>query len=124
MKTFAPDSLSSLVLKTAGAINIGEDSAQVRQTNIGYFGKEKLLSHGQDIDFFLAQVGRMNPVTAEIIASEPGFGAIKAVREGKIFLIEEQLVSRPTMRLLEGIDKLMKIFYETPSSIKNRTDNR
>jgi len=111
MKTFAPDSIAALVLRTAGAMNIGEDATQVRQTNIGYFGKEELLSHGAEIDFYVAQVGRMNPVTVDIIAQEPGYQAIKAVREGKIFLIEEQLVSRPTMRILEGIEKLLALFY-------------
>jgi len=111
MKTFAPDSIAALVLQTSGAVNIGEDATQVRQTNIGYFGKEELLSHGAKIDFYVAQVGRMNPVTADIIAQEPGYQAIKAVREGNIFLIEEQLVSRPTMRILEGIEKLMTLFY-------------
>lgn len=111
MKTFAPDSIAALVLRTAGARNIGEEASQVRQTNIGYFGKEKLLSHGNDIDYYVAQVGRMNPVSIETIKQEPGYQAIKAVRDGKIYFIEEQLVSRPTMRTLEGIQKLITIFY-------------
>lgn len=121
MKTFAETSIGIFILKMAGGINIASDATRVRSTNIAYFGKEKLLSRGDDIDIFLSQHGRMNPVTREIILNEPGFNAIRAVREGKVFLIEEQLVSRPTMRILEGIKKLHKIFFPTvkpPSEIQ------
>jgi iron complex transport system substrate-binding protein len=101
------------ILATAGGVNIAADASQVRTTNIAYFGKEKLLSRGGDIDFFISQHGRMNPITKDIIMNEPGFKAIRAVRENRVYLIEEQLVSRPTLRILEGIDRLHTIFYQT-----------
>lgn len=110
-KTFAPQSIGIFVLEQAGGINIGADAEQVRRTNIAYYGTERLLSKGSSIDIFLAQVGRMNPVTLETIVNEPGYQAIKAVREGKVYLIEEQLVSRPTLRIADGIEKLLRIFY-------------
>lgn len=111
MKTFAPESIGIFVLEQAGGINIAADASQVRSTNIGYYGKEHLLSRGEEIDFFLAQHGRMNPVTKETIIQEPGFGAIRAIREDNVFLIEEALVSRPTMRIIDGIEQLYSIFY-------------
>ncbi len=111
MKTFAPESLGAFVLEQAGGINIASDAKQVRKTNIGAYGKEQLLSHGAEIDIFLAQHGRMNPVNINTIFNEPGFAAIKAVREGRVYLIEEELVSRPTLRILDGIEKLNRIFY-------------
>jgi iron complex transport system substrate-binding protein len=116
MKTFAETSIGIFILETAGGINIASDASRVRTTNIAFFGKEKLLSRGNEIDIFLSQHGRMNPVTKEIIANEPGFRAIRAVREDNIYLIEEQLVSRPTIRILEGIDRLHNIFFN-----QNRT---
>ena len=116
MKTFAPQSIAIFVLEEAGGINIGTDAVQIRKTNIGYYGKERLLSIGQNIDIFLAQVGRMNPIDISTITHEPGFLGIKAVRENRVHLIEESLVSRPTMRILTGIDKLQKIFHETDGS--------
>lgn len=111
MKTFASDSIGVFVLEQAGGINIAADAEQVRETNIAIFGKEQLLSHGPEIDVFLAQHGRMNPVDIDTIINEPGFGAIKAIREGRVFLIEEALVSRPTLRILDGIEQLHAIFY-------------
>ncbi len=111
MKTFAPESIGTFVLKEAGGINIAADAEQVRATNIAVFGKEQLLSRGPEIDIFLAQHGRMNPVDIDTILKEPGFAAIKAVREGQVFLIEEALVSRPTLRILNGIEQLNALFY-------------
>lgn len=113
MKTFAPDSIGAFVLEHAGGNNIASDAIQVRTTNIGFYGKEKLLSKGQEIDVYLAQQGRMNPVTIEDIRQEPGFQAIRAVRENRIVLVDEQLVSRPTLRILNGIQYIHQQLYGT-----------
>lgn len=117
MKTFAPESIGAFVLDQAGAINIAVDAKQVRKTNIAFYGKEQLLSRGPEIDFFLAQHGRMNPVEIATIINEPGFGAIKAVRNGQVYLIDEALVSRPTLRILDGIEELNALFY--PEKVVN-----
>jgi len=111
MKTFSPTSIAMYVLDQAGGINIATDAVQVRKTNIADYGKERILKHAAEIDIFLAQNGRMNPVTRQSILAEPGFKAIKAVREDNVYLIEESLVSRPTYRILEGVKKLNGIFY-------------
>jgi len=111
MKTFAPDSMAIFALETAGGINIAWDAASVRNTNIAYYGKERILSHAGEIDVFLAQSGTMNRPTVSMIKNEPGFQVIKAVRADQIYIIEEQIVSRPTMRLLEGIYQIGRILY-------------
>jgi iron complex transport system substrate-binding protein len=119
MRTFSPQSISIFSLKSAGGINIATDAIPRHSTNIADYGKERLLSHGNDIDIFLAQIGRMNRVDTSMIEKEPGFQAIKAVKEGKIYLIDEKLVSRPTMRLLEGIEKINHILYPDFPKTKN-----
>ncbi len=111
MKTFAPQSIAIFVLEQAGGLNIADDATQMRKTNIAAYSKEHILSKAEDIDVFIAQHGRMNPVNKEMILQEPGFMAIKAVREGRVFLIEEQLVSRPTLRILDGIRKIHGFLY-------------
>ncbi|MBU1639140.1 MAG: ABC transporter substrate-binding protein [Proteobacteria bacterium] len=111
MKTFMPTSLAIFVLESAGGSNIGADAEQVRDTNIAYYGKERILAKGAEIDVFLAQQGVMNRVDEELIRNEPGFMAIKAVREGRIAFVDEELVSRPTFRLLEGIRQLGGMLY-------------
>lgn len=111
MKTFAPNSMAIFALTTAGGINAAADAEQVRETNIAYYGNERLLAKGNDIDLFLAQQGKMNSITEQTIYNEPGFNTIKAVKERQVFLIEENLVARPTLRMIDGIIKIGKILY-------------
>ncbi|MEW6426909.1 MAG: ABC transporter substrate-binding protein [Thermodesulfobacteriota bacterium] len=111
MKTFAPRSIAMFCLESAGGINVAADALQVRSTNIAEYGKERILARGGEIDVFLAQQGRMNPVQIATIVDEPGFGAIRAVEEGRVHLIDEELVSRPTVRLLDGIREIHRLLY-------------
>jgi iron complex transport system substrate-binding protein len=111
MKTFAPESMAIFALETAGGINIAADADPVRNTNIAYYGKERILSRAPEIDVYLAQYGTMNRPTVSIIKQEPGFNIIKAVAMNQIYIVDEKIVSRPTMRLLEGIYTIGKYLY-------------
>ena len=111
MKTFAPSSIAMFVLESAGGVNIATDADRMRETNIAAYGKERILAKAQQIDLFLAQSGRMNPVSVDDIAREPGFSVIKAVHERQIFLVDEEMVSRPTMGLLNGIAFVRSLLY-------------
>jgi iron complex transport system substrate-binding protein len=111
MKTFSPESMSIFALETAGGINIAQDAQPVRRTNIAAYGKERIMSHANQIDVYLAQYGQMNRPTVDMIKTEPGFSAIKAIRNDEVYLIDEMIVSRPTLRLLEGIQVIAGILY-------------
>ncbi len=111
MKTFAPTSMAIFVLTSAGGVNVATDARQVRNTNIAAYGKEHILAKADEIDVFLAQKGRMNPVTVEMIENEPGFQVIRAVKNHQVFLVDEKLVSRPTMGLIDGIRTVFGILY-------------
>ena len=119
MKTFAPDSMAIFALETAGGINVATDAEPVRNTNIAYYGKEHILSRGREIDVYLAQSGAMNKPSIKLIMNEPGFNTIKAVADRQIYIIDEQIVSRPTMRLLDGIYHIGKILYPEDFSEKS-----
>ncbi len=111
LKTFAPDSMAIFALEAAGGINVAADAHRVRQTNIAAYGKERILARGCQIDVYLAQYGAMNSPSIDMIRNEPGFGAIKAIRQNEIYLIDEMIVSRPTMRLIDGILKIGRHLY-------------
>ncbi len=111
MKTFSPKSIAVYVLTQAGGINVARDAVPVRNSNIAEYGKERILSHAPEIDVYLAQKGAMNRTSVDIIKQEPGFEAIKAVSNGKIYIINESIVSRPTPRLLEGIFEIGRYLY-------------
>ncbi len=121
MKTFAPNSMAIFALESAGGINIAADAKPIRNTNIAYFGKERLLSRAADIDVYLAQYGAMNRPTVTKIKQEPGFKIIKAVASDQIYLVDEKIVSRPTMRLLEGTYTIGKYLY--PEIFDTRASN-
>lgn len=111
MKTFSQDSMAIFALETAGGVNVADDAIPSRGTNIANYGKEKILSRAGEIDVYLAQHGAMNQPTVEEIKNEPGFGIIKAVKDGEIYIIDEEIVARPTIRLLEGVLKIGEILY-------------
>ena len=111
MKTFAPTSMAMFVLESAGGVNVAMDADRMRETNIAAYGKERILAKAGQIDLYLAQSGRMNPVTVEDIVNEPGFGVIKAIRERQVFLVGEDMVSRPTMGLIDGIAFVKSLLY-------------
>ena len=73
MKTFAPTSMAIFVLESAGGVNVATDADRMRQTNIAAYGKERILAKADAIDLYLAQTGRMNPVSVDDIMHEPGF---------------------------------------------------
>ena len=111
MKTFAPGSMALFVLESAGGVNVAADAARMRETNIAAYGKERIIARADEIDVYLAQRGRMNPVRVEDITGEPGFAVIRAVRENQVFLVDEELVSRPTPDLLDGIVQVRALLY-------------
>ena len=111
MKTFSPDSMAIFTLQTAGGINVADDARPVRKTNIAFYGKERILARGAEIDVYLAQYGAMNTPTIKMIKEETGFRVIKAIQNNEIYIIDEHIVSRPTIRLLDGILEIGKILY-------------
>lgn len=111
MKTISPGSFAAYVLESAGAVNLAADAPPVGETNIASFGLERVVALGDRMDAYLAQKGPMNPVSAEEIARTPGLSTLKAVREGRVHLIDEALVGRPTPRLLEGVAAVSAALY-------------
>ena len=83
----------------------------VRNTNIAFYGKERILSHADEIDVFIAQTGAMNRPTIPMIKNESGFAALKAIQNGQILIVDEMIVSRPTVRLIQGVYKIGRFLY-------------
>lgn len=111
LKTFAPGSMPIFALQSAGGKNAAFDAKPVRGTNIAEFGKERLLSRADKIQFYLAQKGPMNQPSKQKIKQEPGLHLLPAVQNDNIYIIEEELVSRPTLRLIQGISDIGRILY-------------
>ena len=116
--TCTPDSNAAFVLEKAGAINVAADAKAVKPgSTIASYGQERLLARARDIDVYIVQKGEMNKTSEEEIYLRPGYQVIKAVQNHQVYLVNEAVVSRPTMRLLDGIAGIGRVLY--PEYFKN-----
>jgi len=57
-----------------------------------------------DPDVYLATLGSMSDPAD--LAGRPGYAALTAVKEGRVYVLEDNLVSRPGPRVVEGIRQI------------------
>jgi len=102
--TSGPGTFITLLIEMAGGSSIGTELdlpwAQISQ--------EQLILKDPDIILLGdAQWG----TTPEMVAARPGWGDIKAVREGKVIPFNDDLVSRPGPRLVDGLEELARAIH-------------
>jgi iron complex transport system substrate-binding protein len=91
-------------IELAGGINIAGtlDMAWVQ------FSTEEIIAQDPD----LIMLGDANyGVSAEAVAQRPGWDVISAVQEGAIYPIDDNTISRPGPRVVEGIEALARIIH-------------
>lgn len=111
-KTATPPSFAGNALEIIGVENIAKDVEYDGTSTVVTYGEEALLAKGTEIDVYIAQKGAMNKtVSVEEIQNRPGFTAIKAVKENRVIIIDEKLVSGATMRYLQGLKELQDAIY-------------
>lgn len=112
ISTCTPDSSAAFVLEKAGAVNAAADAKAVKTgSTIAAYGQEQLMSNARNIDVYIVQKGEMNKTRAEEVYQRPGYQVIRAVQDHQVYLVDEAVVSRPTMRLLDGITEIGRILY-------------
>jgi len=110
--TIVPGSIVDELIEMAGGLNVATDALATRLgSRIADYGIERLLSKAEDIDIYIAQTGRMNRASVPSIYERPGFNNIQAVQNRQVFVVNESIVSRPTPRLLWGLEELFRIFH-------------
>jgi iron complex transport system substrate-binding protein len=102
--TAGPGSFVDQLIQEAGGQNVGSDlKDQWAQISI-----EQLLVKDPDIiilgDFAYG-------VTVEQLSQRAGWTSLKAMKDGKIFNIDDNTVSRPGPRLVDGLETLAKLFH-------------
>ena len=112
-RTVSIGSLPDYAIEIAGGLNIADDAIPIKKgSSIASYGEEKILEKADMIDIYIAQKGKMNPVVSvESISNRSGFNVIKAIKENNIYIINEDIISRPTFNYLIGIKQLVNIFY-------------
>ncbi len=113
IRTVTDDSMAGRAIKLAGGINIAADEPPAEEgSSIAEFGVERVLENADGIDVYISQRGSMNSGgNLEAIEQRPGFDTIKAVKEGRVYLISEKLVSSPSFRYVKGVHELARFMY-------------
>lgn len=91
------------MIEIAGGENIGAKAGE------GYpqFSEEQLVRDNPDV--YLAVKGSMN--NPEELKKRTGYSDLKAVKEGKVFVIDDNLVTRPGPRLIDGLIEVAKALH-------------
>ena len=113
IRTITPDSMPALAIETAGGINIAGDQQPISEgSSIAAFGAEKVLDLADEIDVYVSQSGAMNAGgNAHTISIRPGFDTIKAVRDGRVYQINEKIISSPTFHFYKGVHEMARYLY-------------
>lgn len=103
--TSGPGTFIDLLISMAGAENLGSTlQAEWAQVSV-----EELIKRNPDMILLGDYVyGGIKP---EDVAARPGWDAIKAVKEGKVLPFDDNLVSRPGPRLVDGLEALVKALH-------------
>ncbi len=102
--TAGPGSFIDSMIKMAGGANVADslksDYAQISQ--------EKLIAANPDV--ILLGDGAYG-VTPAQVAARPGWGSIAAVKNNRVLTFDDNLVSRPGPRLVDGLEQVYKALH-------------
>jgi iron complex transport system substrate-binding protein len=91
----------TLLIERAGGSNIAANLESYPQMSL-----EQIVA----ADPYMIILGdSMWGVTPGMVAERPGWGNLTAVKEGRVFPFDDNLVSRPGPRLVDGLEQLAKL---------------
>lgn len=103
--TAGPGTFIDMLIGLAGGENVGSalsgDWAQISQ--------EELIVQNPDV--ILLGDALYGGITAEQVAARPGWEAIQAVQDERVLPFNDDLVSRPGPRMVDGLEELAKILH-------------
>ncbi len=103
--TSGPDTFVDLLIHTAGGENFGTNlKGDWVQISI-----EAILT--RQPDYIVLGDNTYGGVTPASVKARPGWDALKAVQDGKIFTFDDNTVSRPGPRLVDGLEAMAKLIH-------------
>lgn len=109
MTTCARGSWADRLIELSGGRNVALDAKAASPGGvIAPYGSERLLAASEGIDAVILQQGAMNVTTARDFLRDPRFSAMRAVRTGAVYDIDEADISRPSLLRLERSLKLLR----------------
>ena len=105
LMTAGPNTLVGSIIAVAGGVNIFADLTE-RYPQIS---AEAVVKRHPDV--ILAPETHGAGVTWEKLKERPGWDTLDAVNEGRVFTIEDGLVSRSSPRVVEGIEAVARVLH-------------
>lgn len=105
LMTAGPNTFIGQMIELAGGINVFADVEE----QYPQISPEAVVE--RDPDVILGPDSHAEGLTAEKIAARPGWGDIKAVREGRILIVNGDIVSRPGPRVVEAVEAIARLLY-------------
>ncbi len=104
--TAGPGSFIDALITMARGENIAAEAQGWVQ-----FSMEKIVSVDPEVIIIQTMIGGVPTVSKEALAEHPAWGQTTAVKQGNVFIINGDLVSRPGPRIVRGLEELAKIIH-------------
>jgi len=101
--TYGPGTFGDLLISRAGGYNIGGNAENDPYPQLSL---EQIVASNPSV---IILGDGMWGVTSESVAARPGWETIEAVKSNNIFPIDDNLISRPGPRLVDGLEQLAKL---------------
>lgn len=102
--TYGPGTFGDLLIARAGGFNIGSELTDPYPQ----ISLEQIVVSNPSI---ILLGDSMWGVTVESVVARPGWETIEAVKSNQIFPIDDNLISRPGPRLVDGLEQLAKLLH-------------
>lgn len=102
--TAGPGSFIDTLIKMAGGLNV----AAAMKSDYAQLSQEELIAANPDV-ILLGDAAY--GVAPDQVTKRPAWGGIKAVQDNKVFTFDDNLVSRPGPRLVDGLETIFKLLH-------------
>ncbi|MEP0804365.1 MAG: ABC transporter substrate-binding protein [Chloroflexota bacterium] len=102
--TYGPGTFGSLLISRAGGQNVGD----IASDPYPQLSLEQIVTANPAV---IILGDAMWGVTPEAVSTRAGWETIEAVKSGKVFPIDDNLISRPGPRLVDGLEQLAKLLH-------------
>ncbi|HLO31277.1 MAG TPA: cobalamin-binding protein [Anaerolineales bacterium] len=102
--TSGKDTFITLLIDRAGGHNIAAELESYPQMSL-----EQIVAANPN--FIILGDATLGGVTPEMVATRPGWENLAAVKNGKVVTFDDNLVSRPGPRLVDGLEQLAKLLH-------------
>jgi len=89
----------------------GENIAAKAQGAWVQFSLEQIVSSDPEVIIIQTMIGGIPTISKEELEEHPVWGEMTAVRQGKVFIIDGDIVSRPVPRIVQGLEEMAKIIH-------------